>query len=77
MIPPVTLSTTTLRELFASRPPRTKRAYYVDTDRFVYALGNLVLAEFASVRLIGEIEYPEGKKTYEVLRRFLEKTLLC
>jgi hypothetical protein len=40
----------------------------IDRDSFFKQLGGIVLEEFSGITLIGEIERPKGKETYEVLQ---------
>jgi hypothetical protein len=46
-----------------------------DPYGFFSKLGELILDEFASIRLIGEIERKDGRKTYELLKDCLKKIL--
>ena len=41
--------------------------------RFFSSLGSRIVDEFSDIRLIGEIERPEGKETYEALRKSLKE----
>lgn len=45
--------------------------------KFFEELGNIVLEEFSGIRVIGQIERPEGKATYETLKDCLQSVFKC
>jgi len=40
-------------------------------SKFFYELGKIILDEFSNIRIIGQIERPEGKATYDALKQCL------
>ena len=45
----------------------------VNVHEFLNELGSIIRAELVGLRLIGEIERPEGKDTYDALRNALKR----
>ena len=44
-------------------------------SEFFTRLGNIILDEFSGIRIIGQIERPEGKDTYDALKQCLRTYL--
>lgn len=60
------ISTQTIEKIFQQEK---------NPDGFFLELGNVVLEEFTDIKLIGDIERPEGRDTYEALKEYLKTVL--
>ena len=69
------LSKSVITEAFLSSQYVDRGQEHWDPDLFAKILGQVILEQFAGIRLIGEIERIEGKETYDALSSFLRIAL--
>lgn len=57
-----------IKQIFESTPK-------YNPQEFLYQTGAILLDEFSDIKLIGQIERPEGEETYRVFQKYLSKIL--